>query len=87
MAANDHISFREKLDQAYTWPALYMFKFIVPKGKEQEVVDMFPQNEVIQRESKHGNYISLTIQIMASGSEQVIDIYERANQIDGLMAL
>jgi hypothetical protein len=35
-------SFREKLNEHYTWPTTYIFKFIVPSGKESEVKNMFP---------------------------------------------
>ena len=80
-------SFREKLDQHYSWPTLYMFKFIVPKGKEQEVKQLFPNHEVKEKLSKNGNYASLTIQMMAPSSNSVIDVYLKTSEIEGLIAL
>jgi putative lipoic acid-binding regulatory protein len=79
--------FKEKLEKSYSWPSLYMFKFIVPAGKEQEVRKLFPKNEVIQRPSKNGKYISLTTEIMAGSTDQIISIYLQANRIEGLIAL
>jgi uncharacterized protein len=81
------ISLREKLDQHYAWPALYIFKFIVPKGKEEAVKQVFPKHEVKEKVSKNGNYTSLTIQIMAPSSEAVIEVYQKTSAIEGLIAL
>ncbi len=80
-------SFREKLDQHYAWPSLYMFKFIVPRGQEESVKKLFPLNDVSEKSSSQGNYVSLTIQAMMPSSEAVVDIYEHASAIEGLIAL
>ncbi|MCU0356630.1 MAG: DUF493 domain-containing protein [Cyclobacteriaceae bacterium] len=80
-------TFRAKLDEHYRWPALYMFKFIVPKGKEAEVKQLFPTHETQQKSSREGNYSSITVQIMAPSSEAVIAIYRKAAGIEGLIAL
>lgn len=79
--------FREKLDQHYHWPSLYMFKFIVPKGKEKEVKQLFPLHLSTQKSSKNGNYVSVTIQMMMPSSNAVIDVYVTASQVEGLIAL
>lgn len=80
-------SFREKLDQHYAWPSLYMFKFIVPTGKEDQVKKLFPLHTTSEKLSKNGNYTSITIQMMMPSSEAVIGIYEQASSIEGLIAL
>jgi uncharacterized protein len=79
--------FREKLDQHYAWPSLYVFKFIVPTGKEDQVKKLFPQHTTTEKLSKQGNYISVTIQMMMPSSDAVIGIYEQASAIEGLIAL
>jgi uncharacterized protein len=81
------ISFRQKLDQHYAWPSLYMFKFIVPAGKEEQVKKLFPLHTTSEKQSKQGNYISITIQMMMPSSEAVIGIYQQASGIEGLIAL
>ena len=81
------ISFREKLDEHYAWPSLYIFKFIVPTGKEQQVKKLFPQHEITEKLSKQGNYTSVTVQMMMPSSDAVIAIYEEASAIEGLIAL
>ena len=79
--------FREKLDQHYAWPALYTFKFIVPKGKEEEVRKLFPSHISSERQSKNGNYSSITLQMMANSSEAVIEVYVVASAVEGIIAL
>jgi uncharacterized protein len=80
-------SFREKLDRHYAWPSLYIFKFIVPKGKEDQVKQLFPQHNTTEKLSKQGNYASITVQMMMPSSDAVIHIYEQAASIEGLIAL
>ena len=87
MSEAEHSSFRENLDKIHQWPSLYMFKFIVPKGKEEEVKQLFPKNIVSQKSSRTGKYISITAKVMMASTDQVISIYEKANEIDGLIAL
>ena len=80
-------SFREKLEKQYQWPSLYKFKFIVPKGKEDQIKALFPRHEVKEKSSSQGNYTSLTINIMAPSSDSVIDIYIQAHKVEGVIAL
>jgi hypothetical protein len=80
-------SFREKLDQHHSWPALYMFKFIVPKNKTAEVRRLFPLQITSEKESKNGNYVSFTFQMTMPSSQAVISVYEKAAAIEGIIAL
>ncbi len=87
---NDKLSrqnFKKKLDEQYSWPALYMFKFIVSKGRESEVAALFPSNEVSTKLSKNGNYISVTAKVMMRSSDEIIRIYEEAYKIEGVISL
>jgi uncharacterized protein len=79
-------NFREKLDQHHSWPSLYVFKFIVPTGKEGEVKLLFPRNTVTEKLSEHGKYTSVTAQVMMQSSEAVINIYIQASKIEGIVA-
>jgi putative lipoic acid-binding regulatory protein len=80
-------SFRRQLENEYEWPALYTFKFIVPKDKIGDVRALFIKHDVSERESSKGAYISLTSRVMAESSEHIIDIYIKANEIEGIIAL
>lgn len=87
MDANWLANFREKLESHYAWPALYTFKFIVPTGKEEEVKNLFPNHTTSEKLSKNGKYTSITINMMMPSSNAVIDVYQAASVIEGLLAL
>ena len=80
-------SFREKLDQHYAWAALYVFKFIVPSGQEEAVKKLFPKHVASEKQSSQGKYTSVTVQMMMPSSEAVVQVYEQASSIEGLIAL
>jgi putative lipoic acid-binding regulatory protein len=80
-------SLRQKIDEQYTWPSLYMFKFIVPQAKVNEVKSLFPKHEVQTKPSSKGTYISVTAKIMANSTEEIIAIYTRAQSIEGIISL
>lgn len=80
-------NFRIKLDEHYSWPTLYIFKFIVPTGKEIELKNLFPMHTPTDKASAKGNYISVTFQMMMPSSDAVIEVYERVSTIEGLIAL
>jgi uncharacterized protein len=80
-------SFREKLNQHYAWPSLYVFKFIVPTGKEEEVKQLFPLHATLEKSSKQGNYKSVTAEMMMPSGDAVLDIYIKASKIEGIVAL
>jgi len=80
-------SFLEKLNQHYSWPSLYTFKFIVPKNSVLALKDLFPNHTTAEKESSQGNYSSITLQMMMPSAEAVIEIYVKASSIKGLIAL
>jgi putative lipoic acid-binding regulatory protein len=80
-------NFREKLDSHYAWPSLYTFKFIVPTGREVEVKNLFPKHTSSEKLSKNGKYTSITINMMMPSSDAVIQVYQSASVIEGIIAL
>lgn len=80
-------SFKKKLDREYTWPSLYTFKFIVPKGKEDEVKDLFSNHITKEKSSSNGNYISITAAVMVQSSDRIVEYYLEADKVDGIIAL
>ncbi len=83
----DPIAFKEKLESFGTFPMPYLFKFIVPFGKEGEIATIFPDEEVILKPSSSGKYISTTIQKQVESADQVIGYYEKAASIEGVISL
>jgi putative lipoic acid-binding regulatory protein len=80
-------NFRIKLDEHHSWPTVYIFKFIVPKGKETELKNLFPQHTSTDKVSTQGNYVSVTFKMMMHSSDAVIEVYERVSSIEGLISL
>ncbi|MCZ8020544.1 MAG: DUF493 family protein [Cyclobacteriaceae bacterium] len=80
-------SFREKLNGHYTWPTRYPFKFIVPAGQQHEVYNLMPNAVFKENHSANGNYVSVSFESVVTDAEAVIDIYKKASQIKGVVAL
>ena len=75
------------LENEYDWPATYRFKFIIPKDKESEIENMFPKERIEYKASKKGNYLSVNFEKLCQNSEDIIQIYEQASTIKGLILL
>lgn len=77
---------REQLAQL-EWPRIYPFKFIVPIEQADAVYTLFRKQDTTTKVSKKGNYISVTAKPYMYSSDKVIEVYEKAAKIEGLMAL
>lgn len=83
----DRDAFKEKLEAQISFPSLYMFKFIVLNGRENEVASLLPNNKMTLKESSKGKYVSATIKAMMPNSEAILEVYERASKIEGVISL
>lgn len=79
--------FKEKLENEYTFPVVYMFKFIVPLEKKDELELLLPKGEKSYRQSKQNKYVSLSLRTKVVSSDEVIEVYTKAHQIEGIIAL
>ena len=80
-------SLQVKLDEFYQWPSRFMFKFIVPRGKADELTAFFAGRPFTTRSSKNGKYVSFTAELEMQSSEEVIILYREAGKIEGIIAL
>lgn len=91
METSDFDRIRKTLDATHDWPALFMFKFIIPADNEKlaQVEALFNATtaEIRLRPSKNGNYTSITAKEIMLSAEAVLERYERAAKIEGLIAL
>ena len=85
MSTNE--TFKQRLDAVHQWPALYMFKFVVPKEKKREVIALFPEDKLTTKNSRNGKYISFTLKKVMQSSDQVMGVYQKAHEIEGIIAL
>ncbi len=79
--------FKELLDSQNDWPAEYPFKFIVPRAGLIHLEEIFPDDDLTIKESRRGNYLSVSVKIEAESSDSIVKIYESAAGIEGVISL
>ena len=83
----DRVSFKEKIEKEHTFPGIYVFKFIVPKSKRDEVLSFLPEGEIAFRNSSKNAYVSITLKVHVEKSNDILSVYEKAYAVDGIVAL
>lgn len=82
---------KSQLEDTTTFPADYLYKFIVPTdgNQEQEVQDLFNKGGAIidTKKSKTGKYVSVSIRLQVTSSDEVINYYQQAEKIKGIISL
>ncbi len=82
---------RKKLEESITsFPYIYMFKFIIKSdNKTMALVEVIFDDDadIIQKQSTKGNYISITVKQVVMSVDEIISIYEKAAEIEGVMSL
>ena len=80
-----------QLDDTTTFPADYMYKFIVPTdGNQVEEVEVLFNNSgavINTKKSKTGKYVSVSIVLKIESSDKVISYYKKAEKIKGIISL
>ena len=83
----DTEKFKALLDNEYSWPAHYTFKFIIPRNNLDALKEVFERDDLKTKVSKKGTYISVTVEKYVISSEEIMTIYEECAEIDGLISL
>jgi len=82
---------RKKLEESIkSFPYVYMFKFIIKAdNKTMALVEVIFDDDadIIQKQSTKGNYISITVKQVVMSIDEIITIYEKAAEIEGVMSL
>jgi putative lipoic acid-binding regulatory protein len=82
---------KAQLDDTTTFPADYLYKFIVPTDASQvdEVQAIFNNTGAVinTKKSKTGKYVSVSIVLKIESSEKVISYYKEAGKIKGIISL
>ncbi len=79
--------FKEKLEANHDFPCAYMFKFIVPLNKKEALIDLLPKVALKIKTSTTNKFVSITLSVEMESSDKVIDIYNQAYQIEGIIAI
>jgi putative lipoic acid-binding regulatory protein len=76
-----------RLEEYYTFPCRYLFKFIAPLAKVDELTALLNGRPFTTRFSKNGRYVSFTAEWEVASSEEVISYYRQAGEIKGVISL
>ena len=80
-----------ELDNSNTWPAIYLFKFIVPTDDEKikRVEAAFDcMGAVINtKKSKMGGFVGIFIDVTMKDSQEIVDKYLEVSTIEGIVSL
>ncbi len=77
---------RKQLEKL-AWPNLFLFKFIVPVDKLDEVLYYFLYQDTDLKISAKGRYISLSVSSFLLNPDKVLEVYGDMGQIKGVIAL
>ncbi len=84
---------KSQLEEMTVFPALYLYKFIVPTkdndDKVIEVSNMFDNlgAAIKTRKSKNGKYTSLSIEVKMKSADAFIIKYKEVTVIEGIISL
>lgn len=82
---------KEELAGSADWPAIYLFKFIVPSeaNKILEVEEAFNNmGAVIETNmSKTGKYTAVSINVKMEGPDAIVQKYQQLSNIEGIISL
>jgi putative lipoic acid-binding regulatory protein len=83
---------RVQLEETNTWPAEYLYKFIVISegGKIQQIESLFDNTGAVinTNESKNGKYTSVSINVVMKNPDAVISKYiEVTTNVEGVISL
>lgn len=89
---NDWSHLKAQLTEHQSFPSVYMFKFILSSDNQKiaQIEALFNNDSdaaISVRSSSRGRYVSITVRQLVHSVEQIIDIYERASGIPGVMMM
>lgn len=80
-------SFREKVESQHKFPGFYTFKFIVPSDQKDAILGLLPESEISYKHSANNKYLSISAKAKLKSSQEVLDVYMSANNVQGCIAL
>lgn len=80
-------SFKAALEEEYSFPTEYVFKFIIKSSSKQDVIDLLPDAMIKEKKSTKGKYVSITLTQFVKNSSEIVYIYEKASKIKGVFSL
>ncbi len=78
---------RSQLDEFYTWPADYTFKFVVPVDQMESFTPLLKGHAFETRDQKNGKFTTVTAEMNMTSTEDVLELYRAASGIEGVIAI
>lgn len=86
-----YVRLKSELEESTSWPAVYLYKFIVPTNDTNiNLVENTFNNmgAVIKtHSSKTGKYTSISINVTMQDADKVIEKYQELSTIEGIISL
>lgn len=82
---------RDELYKNTTWPADYLYKFIVESDPDKisQIHKIFDNTGAVieSKQSKKGKYTSISIMVNLQNPDEVIHKYKEAGKVEGVISL
>jgi putative lipoic acid-binding regulatory protein len=86
-----YLRLKEELLKSTSWPADYLYKFIVPtdKAKIAQIEQIFDNTGAVieSKQSSKGKYTSLSITVNLVNPDAVIEKYKEVGLVEGVISL
>lgn len=90
MKTDSYKNLQQKLDEQFEFPLEYLFKFIIPADNHKLalVENLFGKEATVTtRTSKNDKFISISAKETMITSESIINLYKKAEKIEGIISL
>lgn len=86
-----YVRLKSELEESTTWPAVYLYKFIVPTNATNVnlVENTFNNMGAVIKtnSSKTGKYTSISVNVTMQSADKVIEKYQELSTIEGIISL
>jgi putative lipoic acid-binding regulatory protein len=86
-----YLRLKEELLKSNSWPADYLYKFIVPTDRDKitQIEVIFDNTGAVieSRKSRKGKYTSLSIMVNLANPDEVIEKYKEVGLVEGVISL
>ncbi len=84
---NDKKKYLDLLNETHEFPTTYLFKFII-KSEQITLLDVHLPGEFIsQNLSKTAKYVSCTMRKKVDSADEILEVYEKIQRIEGVISL
>lgn len=79
--------FKNTLELTHQFPTEFKFKFVLKKENRDELVALLNLVDFQEKDSAQGNYVSINFISKVLNSDSIVEIYQKAATIKGIILL